>query len=168
MHPVTRLFGRRPKVDPLGEGVWRRVHDRYVRAVDRVHKALDGVPSGPVHDSLADVAEGLAAFVEDVHAACAGAQSVVPSASAEVPGGHDGRYLDAHRALSRAATLAAQAAEAMTMARVELRGPADRRPDDADEPAAARCVAAAQRAADAVGDLVREAGRLVADPDSQG
>ena len=127
-----------------------------MRAVDRVHMALDGVPAGGVHDELATVAAALAALVEDVFAACARAQAAAPSAGAEVPGGSDGRYLDAHRALSRAATLAAQTAEAMTMARVELSGP----PDDVDVAAARRYVPAAGRAAAGAAELVAEAARL--------
>ena len=120
--------------------------------------ALDGVPPGAAHDELEVVAARFAALVEDVHATCTRAQAAAPSAAAEVPGGSDGRYLDAHRALSRAATLTAQAAEAMTMARVELSGP----PDDVDEPAARRYVPAAARAAAGAADLVAEAARLVA------
>lgn len=133
------------------------MHDRFVRAVDRVHMALDGVPAGDVHDDLAAVADRLARLVEDVFAACARAQAAAPSDRAEVPGGDDGRYLDAHRALSRAATLTAQVSEAMTMARVELSAP----PDDVDHAAARRYVPAAARAADAAADLVGQASRLV-------
>lgn len=133
------------------------MHDRFVRAVDRVHMALDGVPAGGVHDDLAAVADRLARLVEDVFDACARAQAAAPSAGAEVPGGADGRYLDTHRALSRAATLTAQVSEAMTMARVELSAP----PDDADLAAARRYVPAATRAADAAADLVAQACRLV-------
>lgn len=117
--------------------------------------ALDGVPAGPVHAELATVAGRLADLVEDVHVTCVRAQAAAPSEAAEVPGGSDGRYLDAHRALSRAATMTAQAAEAMTMARVELSGP----PDDVDVAAARRYVPAAARAAAGAADLVAEAGR---------
>lgn len=153
-----RIFRRGPRVDPLGEGVWRRAHDRFVRAVDRVHMALDGVPRGDVRDALADVASRLAALVEVVHAVCASAQQAAPSAAHEVPGGPDGRFLDVHRALSRAATLTAQASEAMTMARVELSGPLD----SVDVAAAHRYVPAAARAADAAAALVQEAARTAA------
>ncbi len=146
-------------MDPLGDGVWRRAHDRFVRAVDRVHMALDGVPAGPVHDDLAGVAARLAMLVEDVYGVCVAAQTAAPSAASEVPGGHDGRYLDAHRALSRSATLTAEAAQATTMARVELSGP----PETADPVAAQRLVPSALRAVDGVADLVAQAARLVAD-----
>jgi hypothetical protein len=154
---VTRLFRRLPRVDPLGDGVWRRAHDRFVRAVDRVHLAVDGVPAGAVHDDLADVAARLATLVERVHLVCAAAQAAAASGASEVPGGHDGRYLDAHRALSRAATLTAQAAQAATMARAALSGP----PAAADAVAAQRFVLAARRGVDGVADLVAQAARLV-------
>jgi hypothetical protein len=156
VHPVTRLLRRRRRVDPLGAGVWRRAHDRFVRAVERVHQGVDGVPAGAVHDDLADVATRLAALVDDVHRACAAAQAAAPSAASHVPGGGGGRYLDAHRSLSRAATLTAEAAQATTMARVALSGP----PDAADGGAAQRFAAAARHATDRVADLVAQADRL--------
>lgn len=118
--------------------------------------ALDGVPPGPAHDAAAVVAGRLADLVGDVHAVCRTAQTAAPSEATEVPGGDDGRWLDTHRALSRAATLAAQAAESLTMARVELSGA----PEDTDPAAALRHVDAAQRSVDAVAALVGDAERL--------
>ena len=147
-----RLFGRRAP-DPLGEGVWRRAHDRYRRAVDRVHQVLEGVPAGARRDDLAEVAAVLAGLVDEVRGLCEQAQAAAPSAGLEVPGGRDGRFLDAHRALSRAATLAAQSAEAAVLARVAITA--------GDDGTAATRVAAARRAATASGEQVAVAARLL-------
>ena len=148
------LFGRRRPPDPLGEGVWRRAHDRYHRAVDRAHQVLDGVPAGAAHDGLTDVANLLATLVGDVRAVCERAQADAPSSGVEVPGGSAGRYLDAHRALSRAGTMAAQAAEAAVLTRVALAS--------GDAATADERVSAARRAATASAEQVAVAGRLVA------
>ncbi len=145
--------GRRASGSPLGEGAWRRAHDRFHRAVDRVHQVADGVPAGPTREGLAAVAARLADLTGDVHAVCVHAQAVAPSTGHEVPAGHGGRLLDLHRALSRAGTMAAQAAEAATMARVA---------EHAGEDAAARHVTAAHRAAEATSGLVVAAAGIAA------
>lgn len=105
---------------PLGEGVWRRAHDRCRRAVDRYHQMLEGVPPGTVHDSLADTGSRLADLLDDVRARCEQAQRDAPSATFDVPAGPRGRHPDLHRCLSRAAGLCAQASEAAAMARVAV------------------------------------------------
>ena len=60
-----------------------------------------------------------------------------------MPGGHGGALLDVHRALTRAATLAAQAGEAVTLTVVTLRS---QQPGEAANGAAAAARAAAQAA----------------------
>lgn len=140
-----RLWRRRP--DPLGEGVWRRAHDRFRRAVDRFHQVIEPVPAGDVRDRLETVAIELAGQLDVVHALCVRAQQDAPSAGMEVPRGADGAAPELHRRISRAANLAAQAAESAAMARVALR---QGQPADTEQP-----VAGAERAAAASGALLR-------------
>lgn len=140
-----RLFHRR--TDPLGEGVWRRAHDRFRRAVDRYHQVIEPVPAGPVRDRLERTGASLAASLGVVHERCARAQAQAPSSGLEVPIG-DGHGPELHRRLTRAAGLAATAAEAAAMARVALRSG---RPEEAE----AR-VEAAERAAASVRELLAD------------
>ncbi len=130
------LAGRSLDDVELGTGVWRRAHDRFRRAVDRYHQVIEPVlgtaagGSPGARDRLELAGARLAACLDDVRARCAAAHARWPSDALAVPG--DGA--DAHRRLSRAATLAAQAAEGATMVRVAAR-------DAAGDPAAvaARC-----------------------------
>ena len=41
---------------PLGNGVWRRVHDRFARAVRRYRAVIEVVPSRPVRVELLEIA----------------------------------------------------------------------------------------------------------------
>lgn len=107
---------RRP--DPLGEGVWRRAHDRSRRAVDRFHQVVEPVPPGPVRAGLDEVAADLVVALDRVRALCLDAQVAAPSAGLEVPAGPDGGHPELHRAISRWAGLAAQASWSATSAAV--------------------------------------------------
>jgi len=98
----------------LGTGVWRRAHDRFRRAVDRFHQVIEGVPDGDLRNALELLGARLAACLDAVRAACERAQAEHPSAGLDIPG--PARDLHAH--LSRAATLAAQAAQAAMHARL--------------------------------------------------
>ena len=144
---LTRLRrgGRRPP-DPLGDGVWRRVHDRCVRGVDSYHQVIEPVPPGEARDALERVGAELAAVLAAVRAQCLAAQREAPSASLDVPAGPSGQYTALYRRLSKTAGLVAQAAEAAAMARVAtLAG---------DEQAAlARAAAAARTARQAADSL---------------
>ncbi len=116
MTPAPWPWRRRP--DPLGDGVWRRAHDRSRRAVDRFHQVIEPVPDGPVRDGLEQVGTDLAAMLDRVRALCVQAQVDAPSAALEIPRGPDGHHPELHRAVSRWAGAAAQASEAAAMARV--------------------------------------------------
>jgi hypothetical protein len=122
--------------------------------VDRYHQLLARVPPGAVHDRLHLTGARLAAALHDVHTACVSAQQIAPSDGEDLPGGRGGVLLDAHRALARGATLAAQAGETVMLAVVALRG------GQLEE--ATRLADAAARTADHVADQVRQAGELVA------
>jgi hypothetical protein len=138
----VRLFGRHAP-DPLGDGVWRRAHDRFRRAVDRYHQVLEQVPAGEARQQLERTGADLAGRLDDVRALCLRAQQLAPSGGDNVPGGHCGTLLDVHHALTRAATLSAQAAEAVTLTVVTLRA---QQPGEAAKGAAAAARAAAQAA----------------------
>ena len=141
-----RLWPSR-RADPLGDGVWRRAHDRFRRAVDRYHQVIEPVPDGAVRDRLEQAGTGLAAQLDVVHELCRRAQSQAPSASFEIPGA-GGLGSDLHRRLSRSGNLAAQAAESAAMARVAQRSGRDGE--------AAEHAAAAERSVEAVRSLLRE------------
>jgi hypothetical protein len=115
------------------------------------------VPPGEVHDRLEGTAGRLAALLDEVHAVCVAAQRIAPSEGEDLPGARGGALLDAHRALTRAATLAAQAGETVMLAVVTLRS---QHPEEA-----VRLADAAGRTAGQVADQVRRAGELVGGAD---
>lgn len=102
----------------LGQGVWRRAHDRFERGLDRFHQVLEGIESDELYNALVEVANDLADLREPVRAVCVRGQRLRPSEGTDIPAGAD----VAHRALSRAANDVAQAAQAAAMARLELEG----------------------------------------------
>jgi len=114
---------RTPRIGPgpLGNGVWRRVHDRFARAVRRYRAVIEVVPSRPVRIELLEIADELDQVLEIVREACEHAQAVAPSEGPDVPVGPGDIYLDIHRRLARAATLCARASESAMMARVSVR-----------------------------------------------
>lgn len=137
----------------LGEGVWRRAHDRVHRSVDRYHQVLDGVaadgaddPGSRVAQALAGTGAELVAVLDEVRVLALAAQRAAPSEGLDVPAvpASAGLPDELHRRLSRVGTAVATAAEAATMARVSLRGA---RPDVALERAGAagRAAATARR-----------------------
>lgn len=151
-----RRRAERALAEALGEGVWRRAHDRVHRSVDRFHQVLDGVVADDApgaRDSLVPALETVAADLVDllgtVEVLCVRAQAVAPSAGLDVPrvppaaAAEQGLPDELHRRLSRAGTAAATASEAATMARVSARaGALDVALDRAR--AAARAVATAR------------------------
>jgi hypothetical protein len=134
---VARWWNKSRRQDPLGAGVWRRAEDRFRRAVDRYHQVLErveieaaepadarrpadtsGRSSGSCVRDLAPLAATGAHQVDllaRVHEVCLAAQALGPSDGEDIPPGPGGMLLDVHRALARAATLVAQAAQSATM-----------------------------------------------------
>jgi len=114
---------RTPRIGtgPLGNGVWRRVHDRFARAVRRYHSVVEVVPSRPVRGELAEVGAELDLVMELVRDACERAQAAAPSEGPDVPVGPGDIYYEVHRRLARSATLCARASESAMMARVAIR-----------------------------------------------
>jgi hypothetical protein len=114
---------RTPRVggDPLGNGVWHRVHDRFARAVRRYRSVLDVIPSRPARSELLEIADELDRVMDLVREACERAQAAAPSEGPDVPLGPGDIYYDVHRRLARAATLSARASESAMMVRVAIR-----------------------------------------------
>lgn len=138
------LAGRSRDDVELGAGIWRRAHDRFRRAVDRYHQVLEGVPRGD-DDAVARleaVGVRLAVCLDDVRARCVTAQLTWPSTTLQIPGAGS----EEHRAISSAATLAAQASEGAAMTRVAA-------PDDAA--VRAQRARSAERSADLVERALR-------------
>lgn len=126
---LARRRDERRLEEALGEGVWRRAHDRVRRSVDRYHQVLDGVvadaapASGQVLPALERTGAELAGVLDDVRALCLAAQRAAPSTGLDVPRVPAAAGLpdELHRRLSRVGTAVATAAEAATMARVSAR-----------------------------------------------
>jgi hypothetical protein len=100
----------------LGKGIWRRLHDRYRRGLDRYHQILEGVADQALYAELLAVGDELARQLPEIRRCCTAAQHEAPSEGMEVPGGRLGRV---HRQLSKAGNALAAAAEAAAMARLE-------------------------------------------------
>lgn len=183
---MARWWRRSTSPDPLGTGVWRRGEERFRRAVDRYHQVLERVeataapvapgasgpapssgtdhetaaPAGPQTLDLAaleNTGAELAALLERVHEVCVAAQALAPSEGEDIPPGPGGVLLDVHRAVGRAATLVAQAAESVTLVLVTLRA---ERPDETEA-----AVRGAARATEQAGVHVARAGSLIASAD---
>ena len=173
---MARWWRRSTSPDPLGTGVWRRGEERFRRAVDRYHQVLERVEataapmapgaSGPApssgtdHETAAPAGPqtlDLAALLERVHEVCVAAQALAPSEGEDIPPGPGGVLLDVHRAVGRAATLVAQAAESVTLVLVTVRA---ERPDETEA-----AVRGAARATEQAGVHVARAGSLIASAD---
>ena len=89
--PAPRWPWRR-QPDPLGEGVWRRAHDRSRRAVDRFHQVVEPVPAGRgARRASTRSRPELAAALDRVQRSCAcRRRPAAPSAGLEVPPGRTG------------------------------------------------------------------------------
>ena len=107
--------------DPLGNGVWRRVHERLARSVRRYRSVVEVVPNRSTRFELEEIAGELDEVLKLAWDACERAQAAAPSDGPDVPLGPGDIYFDVHRRLARAATLCARASESAMMARVSLR-----------------------------------------------
>lgn len=115
---IGRLFGARRQArlleKELGQGLWRRAHDRYVRGLDRYHQVLDGIADDDVHNRLVLLGDRLAEELTTVRALCREAHTAHPGEGMHIPG----EAAALHAALSRAANHLATTAEAAAMVRV--------------------------------------------------
>lgn len=106
----------------LGEGVWRRAHDRFKRGLDRYHQILESVRDPELRAVAVPVANELAELLPRVRAVCIEAHTRAPSQTQDIPHSTSGYLSDVHRQLSRAGNSMAQTAEALTMARFAAQG----------------------------------------------
>lgn len=113
---TEHLAGRRDQKE-LGQGVWRRAHDRFRRGLDRFHQVLEQIQDQDLVTQVVPVANELADLLPRVRSICMTAQSFAPAESQEIPSSDGGWLHDLHRELSRAGNDLAQAAEALAMAR---------------------------------------------------
>lgn len=121
MRILDKFRGPRPAVDPLGDGVWHRAHDRFERGVRRYHSSITDIPSRPVRGELSEIGEELDVAMQAVREACLAAQAAAPSDGPEIPMGPGDIYFEVHKRLARAATLCARATESAMMARLAVR-----------------------------------------------
>ncbi|MDP5226675.1 MULTISPECIES: hypothetical protein [Arthrobacter] len=98
----------------LGQGLWRRAHDRFRRGLDRFHQVLEGVSGDALYGQLVPVADELAALLPRIRAVCVTAQRIAPSEGLDIPP----ELAPLHRILSRAGNDLATAAQAATLARL--------------------------------------------------
>ncbi|MDO5618009.1 hypothetical protein [Kocuria sp.] len=113
---AEHLAARRDQKE-LGQGVWRRAHDRFRRGLDRFHQVLEQVQDPELVASAVPVANSLADLLPRVRQICMTAQTFAPDQEQEIPHSEGGWLHDLHRELSRAGNDLAQAAEALAMAR---------------------------------------------------
>ncbi|RKQ33634.1 hypothetical protein [Kocuria tytonis] len=106
----------------LGEGVWRRAHDRFKRGLDRYHQILESVRDPELRAAAVPLANELADLLPRVRAVCMEAHGRAPSQTQDIPHSTSGYLSDVHRQLSRAGNAMAQTAEALTMARFTAQG----------------------------------------------
>ena len=117
--PFARFRQSRSDDRELGTGLWRRAHDRFVRAMDRYWQVLEGdrgpdllsaeQRNGVVHagNVLAERLPAVRALCERLHRDHAGDGEHIPPEAADV-----------HRELSRAAHELAATAQALAMHRL--------------------------------------------------
>ena len=86
----------------LGEGVWRRAHDRFKRGLDRYHQILESVRDPELREAAVPVANDLADLLPRVRAVCTEAHLRAPSQTQDIPHSSSGYLPDVHRQLPRA------------------------------------------------------------------
>lgn len=98
----------------LGQGLWRRAHDRFMRGLDRYHQILEGVADEDLYTELVEIADELSAAAVRVRRICVEAQLRAPSDGLNIPGA----LAAVHRSLSAAGNSLATTAEAAAMLRL--------------------------------------------------
>ncbi|MDO4255534.1 MAG: hypothetical protein Q4C81_10410 [Kocuria sp.] len=151
---LTEHLADRRDNKELGQGVWRRAHDRFRRGLDRFHQVLEHVQDHDLAVRAVPVANLLADLLPTVRWICAEAQGIAPDHKQEIPQSDGGWLHDLHRELSRAGNDLAQAAEALAMARFQSAGVGDQGACDAS-------FCALQRRSEAVVKRVEHAERLM-------
>lgn len=99
----------------LGQGVWRRAHDRFNRSLDRVFQVLEGIEDDRLHNQLMTYANELADLMPRVQQICTEAHELTPSNEEFIP--QD--TFDVHRALTKSANDLATTAQVFAMIRMQ-------------------------------------------------
>lgn len=110
--------GRREDAE-LGQGVWRRAHDRFIRGLDRYHQILEGIQDAALYEQTVPVANELSDLLPRVRAVCVRAHALAPSAGMDIPASRAGYLSEVHRALSSSGNALAATAEALAMAKLD-------------------------------------------------
>lgn len=117
----SRLRQTRAANRDLGQGVWRRAHDRFNRSLDRVFQVVEGIGNDELHNQLMACANELADLQPRVRVVCTQAQKLTPSEEEFVPE----RTFDVHRALTKAANDLATSAQVLAMTRLQAEAGSD-------------------------------------------
>lgn len=111
----SRLRAERAATRELGEGVWRRAHDRFQRSLDRVFQVVEGVGDDQVYNQLVQEANEMAVLLPTVRQLCCTAQRLTPSSDDTIPQATAG----AHRSLTKSANDLATTAQVIAMMRMQ-------------------------------------------------
>lgn len=109
-HDFARLTTRE-----LGEGVWRRAHDRFQRSLDRVFQVIEGIADDQVYNQLVKEANEMADLLPTVRQICSTAQRITPSDDEQIPQATAG----VHRSLTKSANDLATTAQVIAMMRMQ-------------------------------------------------
>ncbi|MEF9981616.1 MULTISPECIES: hypothetical protein [Micrococcaceae] len=111
----SRLRAERAAARELGEGVWRRAHDRFQRSLDRVFQVVEGINDDQVYNQLVREANEMAVLLPTVRQLCCAAHRITPSNDDTIPQ----LTSAAHRSLTKAANDLATTAQVVAMMRMQ-------------------------------------------------
>ncbi|HJX77844.1 hypothetical protein [Glutamicibacter sp.] len=113
----SRLRDQRAISRDLGQGVWRRAHDRFVRSLDRVFQVLEGIDDNNLYNEVVVRANELADLLPQVRQLCIDAQKLTPSEDEHIPQ----TTSQVHRALTKSANDLATTAQVIAMMRMQTK-----------------------------------------------
>ncbi|WP_345472762.1 hypothetical protein QMQ05_02560 [Glutamicibacter ectropisis] len=111
----SRLRAQRAATRELGEGVWRRAHDRFERSLDRVFQVVEGISDVQVYNQLVKEANEMADLLPTVRQLCCMAHQLTPSNDEHIPQSTAG----VHRSLTKSANDLATTAQVIAMMRMQ-------------------------------------------------
>lgn len=111
----SRLRAERAATRELGEGVWRRAHDRFQRSLDRVFQVVEGISDDHIYNQLVQEANEMAMLLPTVRQLCCAAQKITPSTDETIPQATSG----VHRSLTKSANDLATTAQVIAMMRMQ-------------------------------------------------
>lgn len=111
----SRLRDQRAANRDLGQGVWRRAHDRFTRSLDRVFQVIERIEDTELHNELVTRANQMADLLPQVRQLCIDAQALTPSDDEHIPQA----TAKVHRALTKSANDLATTAQVIAMMRMQ-------------------------------------------------